>query len=452
MRENYQKQMPLMATIIDHPHAKELEEISFILDENPTIVELAYQDLTGGRKKSKKGAKGMTAEQVIRTAIIKQMNEFSYEELAFHLIDSSCYRWFCRIGITDKGFKSSALCANIKRLSSETWERINRIAIDYANSLGMEKGRKTRIDCTVIESNIHEPTDSNLLWDSVRVLTRILHQANEKLDLTRLSFNDHKRRAKRRAMGILNAKSKKDRTALYKDLLKVTRKTVGYSQTAVDVLEQSPDMAAIAIIIQLKQYIELAEKVIDQTHRRVVDGEAVPSSEKIVSIFEPHTDIIVKDRRDTHYGHKVCLTGGVSNLILDCVVLDGNPADTTLTDLMLDRQNEIYGRYPLKVAFDGGFASKENLKTAKAREIKDVCFSKKRGMDEEDMCRSKWVFKRLRNFRAGIESGISRIKRSFGFSRCTWKTHSSFKSYVWSSIVSANLLTMARYKMSPTEA
>lgn len=441
-----------MTAIVNHPHAKELKEVSHILDKNPIIVDLAYQDLTGGGVKARIGANGMTAEQVVRAAIIKQMNEFSYEELAFHLVDSTCYRWFCKIGIADKGFKSSALCDNIKKLSPETWEQINRIAIHYANEIGLEKGRKTRIDCTVVESNIHAPMDSNLLWDSVRVLTRILNKANDKLDTASLAFNNHTRRAKRRALGILNAKTKKTRTELYKDLLKITRKTVGYARSAVKTLENTPEMAAMAFSMQLKNHIELAEKVIDQTHRRVINGESVDAAEKIVSIFEPHTDIIVKDRRETHYGHKVCLTGGASNLILDCVVLDGNPADTSLTDLMLDRQNEIYGRYPLKVAFDGGFASKNNLKTAKERKIKDVCFSKKRGMNEEDMCRSKWVFKRLRNFRAGIESGISWIKRCFGFSRCTWKSHRSFKSYVWSSIVSANLMTLARYKMSLTEA
>ena len=194
--------------------------------------------------------------------------------------------------------------------------------------------------------------------------------------------------------------------------------------------------------------MHLTEKVIDQTERRVFNNENVPASEKILSIFEEHTDIIVKDRRETFFGHKVCLTGGASNLILDCVILDGNPADSTLTIDMLDRQNDIYGRYPLKVALDGGFASKDNLAQAKDKGIKDVCFSKKRGLQEEDMCRSEYVYKRLRRFRAGIESGISWLKRCFGMTRCTWKSLRSFKCYVLSSVVAANLLTMARKKLA----
>lgn len=126
----------------------------------------------------------------------------------------------------------------------------------------------------------------------------------------------------------------------------------------------------------------------------------------------------------------------------------GNPADTELVETMLDRQKRIYGRYPLKVALDGGFASKDNLAKAKERRIKDVCFSKKRGLKEADMCRSDYVYKKLRQFRAGIESGISWLKRSFGLTRCTWKGFRSFKSYVLSSVVAANLLTMARKKLA----
>ncbi len=115
---------------------------------------------------------------------------------------------------------------------------------------------------------------------------------------------------------------------------------------------------------------------------------------------------------------------------------------------MLERQKEIYDRYPLKIALDGGFASKDNLKIAKGMEIRDVCFAKKRGLKVEDMCLSPWVYKRLRRFRSGIESGISWIKRCFGFARCTWKGLRSFKSYVWASIVSANLLSIARKQLA----
>jgi len=234
-------------------------------------------------------------------------------------------------------------------------------------------------------------------------------------------FTDHTRRAKRRSLEILNAKSKKARVKPYKDLMKITVKTVSYSKSAADVLDccdfaDTRDMAlAMAMMKDLEEMIPLAEQVIDQTTRRIINDEKVPAREKVFSIFEPHTDIIIKDRRDEYYGHKVCLTGGPSNFISDCLIVDGNPADSTLTCQMLDRHDQIYGRYPLNAALDGGFASKANLEAAKSREIKNVCFAKKRGLKEEDMCQSRWVYKRLRRFRAGIESGISGSKGALVF-------------------------------------
>tara|TARA_B100000315_G_C14543915_1_gene572277 strand:+ start:151 stop:1521 length:1371 start_codon:yes stop_codon:yes gene_type:complete len=453
MRKNYKKQMPLTITSIDHPHAEELEGTSQILDANPIIYEWVLQDLTRSVTHVDTGAEGMSAEQVLRAAIIKQMEGYSYEDLAFHLLDSVCYRSFCRIGIADKGFQKSALCNNIKAISSQTWEAINRLLVAYGQDKEIEKGKEVRTDCTVVSSNIHEPTDSGLLWDSVRVLTRKLGQINERFDDLDIPFSDHTKRAKRRMLGIMNAKSAKARKKKYIDLLKVTHKTANYACKAVSMLEAFHFKhsclveTAQGVAEELKAIIHLTHRVIEQTTRRVIHGESVPASEKIVSIFEPHTDIIVKDRRDTFYGHKICLSNGASNLITDCLILDGNPADTELTDQMLDRHKEIYGRYPVKVALDGGFASKENLNSAKSKGIKDVCFAKKRGLEQEEMCRSSWVYKRLRRFRAGIESAISWLKRCFGLYRCTWKSLPSFHSYVWASIVSANLLTLARSEL-----
>jgi IS5 family transposase len=337
MRKKSKKQLPLMITSIDHPHAAELEGISKILEANPIINEWVLQDLTKGSVSAETGAEGMTAEQVLRSAIIKQMEGYSYEELAFHLLDSVCYRGFCRIGFVDKGFQKSALCGNIKAITTETWEAINRILVAHGLNEGIEKGKQTRIDCTVVSSNIHEPTDSSLLWDSVRVLTRMLIMIKESISDINIPFADHRRRAKRRMLGVMNARNEKDRKLQYQDLLNMAHKTVGYASHAASMLESRPYMAE-----ELKHMVLLAEKVIDQTTRRVVKGESVPASEKVVSIFEPHTDVIVKDRRETHYGHKICISGGPSNLITDCVILKGNPADTALTDKMLDRHQEIY--------------------------------------------------------------------------------------------------------------
>jgi IS5 family transposase len=444
--------MPLMAHIKDHSQCQELEMISKIIDANPTICDHILQDLNKGKVITQRaGAKGMSADQVLRCMIVKTLFDFSYEELAFHIVDSQSLRWFCRIGIADEGFKKSALNRNIKVISDQTWEMINRQILGYAQIKNIEKGRKVRTDCTCVESNIHHPTDSTLLWDAVRVLSRLIERSRDQYGLKVSFFRNHKRRAKRRMLAVLNAKNQTQRKAAYIDLLKISDNVLDYSHRTIDAIKLkfiNPDM--FPLYGDIEHFSSLTEKVIDQTKRRVVLGQTVPSGEKVVSIFEEHTDIIKKDRRDTYYGHKICLTGGASNLILDCVIVQGNPADTQLAIPMLDRQKHIYGRYPLKVSFDGGFASKGNLELAKDRKIKDVCFAKKRGLKETDMCRSIHVYRGLRRFRAGIESGISWLKRCMGLTRCTWKGWSAFKSYVWSSIVAANLLTIARAQLTAT--
>ena len=450
MRKSHKKQLPLCQPTPVHSKADEMEKISQILDKNISIYERALQDITVATKNI--GAQGMTAEQVVRAAIIKQMEGCSYEELAFRICDSITYRKFCKVGI-GKTFSKSTLHKNIKAITSETWEAINRCLVEYAAQEEIEKGRKVRIDCTVVESNIHAPYDSELLWDSVRVLTRILDEARNELGLD-FKYMNHSRRSKRCRLAIMNAKKKKHRDKKYKELIRLTENTVAYAKSALsalysfNILSVEKEALSRSIREELEHYLPIIEKVIDQASRRVINGEKVSASEKIVSIFEDHTDIIKKDRRETFYGHKICLTGGASNLIIDCQILKGNPSDSTLTEEMLKRQRDIYGRSPLKVALDGGFASHENLDIAKSLGIKDVCFSKGRGLEVEDMCRSDYVFKVLRKFRAGIESGISWLKRAFGLTRCLWKGFESFKSYVWSSIVSANLLTMARRQLA----
>ncbi len=451
MREKQQKRMPLMDFATGHPKEIELEMISSILDETSTIYDHVLQDLNGGLKveRNRTGANGMSAEQVTRAAIVMKLFNFTYEDLAFHISDSRSLRLFCRIGIFDKGFKKSALNQNIKRIRPETWELISLDLLAYAKDNDIEKGRKARVDCTVVESNIHPPYDSMQLYDSVRVLTRLLTQARDDFKL-RIVFTDHRRRAKKRMTAIQYAKGEKERLSPYTDLLKVTRKTIGYAIKAEEIIggHYTANFQLLGLLDAIRHYGDLARQVYDQTYRRVIQGESVPADQKVFSIFEDHTDIIIKDRRESNYGHKICLTGGASNLILDCVILEGNPADSKLVEKMLDRQNQVYGRYPLKVALDGGFASKGNLAVAKARGVKDVCFAKKRGLDEGDMCRSPYVYRKLRQFRAGIESGISWLKRSFGLTRCTWKGFRSFKSYVLSSVVAANLITIARKQIA----
>ena len=440
MRKKIQEQLPIVYPFIEHEHAREYRRIGDILDQLPMAGTLVYNDLVAHGPDVSTGRPGLSGDQVLRLLILKQMNSFSYEELAFHLADSRCYRAFCGFGIDEKSPRKSALQDNLKRVQPETLELVNRLILATALEMKVEKGRSVRVDCTVVESNIHHPTDSSLLYDCVRVLARLLERGRGQVDTM---FSNHTRRAKRRALGILNAKSDKKREPLYRDLLEVTRRTVTMAERMAFALTgRDADLQA-----DLLHYCRLAEQVISQTERRVLLGHSVPPDDKVVSIFEDHTDVIVKDRRDTYFGHKVCLTSGKSGLFLDCVIEEGNPADSELATEMIARQARLYGRPPRQVAFDGGFASKDNLYDLKIDGVKDVMFSKKRGLKVVDMVKSSYVYKRLRNFRAGIEGMISFLKRCFGVGLCTWRGFESFKSYVWGSVVSANLLILARHTM-----
>ena len=227
MRQKQQKQMPLMEPVdrdCKHPQQKELEAISRIIDNTPTICKYVLQDLNRGKTFHRRtGAQGMSADQILRAAIVIRLFDFTYQQLAFHISDSRCLRRFCRIGIADKGFKKSALNSNIKSISPETWERISGDLLKQAKEKKVEKGRRVRIDCTVVESNIHKPFDSVQLFDCVRVLTRLMYQARDEFGV-KFSFSDHSRRAKRRMVAIQYAKNNKARAPLYRDLLKITKK------------------------------------------------------------------------------------------------------------------------------------------------------------------------------------------------------------------------------------
>ncbi len=438
------EQLLLEQPYIAHSHAAELAKISQILSLHPDIAEITGQDLVRGLACPHTGAPGMSGDQVLRVLVLKQMNGFSYRDLEFHLADSVTYRTFCRFGALEPTPTRATLAENLKKVRAETLEAVGAMVILYAARTGVERGRKVRVDSTVVETNVHAPTDSSLLFDGVRVLTRLLRGADERFGFG--LYTDHTKRAKRRMLAIQHTGSKRKRTAAYRDLLKVAEKSVGYAHRAIEHLEGNTEARKLAD--EIAHYAGLLGRVINQTRRRVIEGENVPASEKLVSLFEPHTDIIVKDRRDTLYGHKVFVTGGASGLILDCRIEAGNPADSSMALPMLQRQEALYGRPPRQAAMDGGFASRDNLEAAKALGVQDVCFQKKRGLKVSEMTRSSWVYKRLRDFRAGIEGLISFLKRAFGLDRCTWRGAESFASYVQASVLTANLLTLARHLLA----
>ena len=457
MRELRTKQLPLINQAPEHHIAQELNAIAHLIDnQSDEIYERIAADASRSLKspESNRGAKGMSAEQILRCLIVKIWFGYSYDSLAFHILDSITLQNFCMIGIYGKFFGKSAINRNIKALSPETLAYINERIVLLAKELGIEKGNKSRSDATPVGTNIHHPTDSSLLWDAVRVLIRMLYEVRDILGLPGLSFQDHTRSAKKRSVEIFYAKTEEVKKASYVALLDITRRCASYGRNAVELISRlpEPDLNLFAMRDDLLEKLELVDKIVDQAERRVLRSEKVPSQDKLVSLFEPHTDIIVKDNRGVHFGHKVYLTTGASNLVIDVHVAKGNPADSDLACAIVQRQIELYGRPPIKTTFDGGFASKKNLAAIKELGVKDVCFAKKRGLQESDMSRSHYVYQKLRRFRAGIEAGISWLKRRFEMDRCNWKGFESFQSYVLATVIGANLLTIARAQLKRSAA
>jgi IS5 family transposase len=197
-------------------------------------------------------------------------------------------------------------------------------------------------------------------------------------------------------------------------------------------------------ISQVEHYRDLTLKVMNQTERRIINKESVPASEKIVSLFEEHTDIIIKGFRDIQYGHKINLSSEKHGFITHLSIEEGNPADSERFLPVLHAHQKNLGSLPRSVVCDGGYASKDNVSKGRALGIQHVVFHKRVGISYLAMGVKRKTFERLRNFRAGIEGNISELKRAFGANKATWKQHDGFKAFVWSSVISYNLVRLAR--------
>lgn len=448
MRQKRTSQMSIFDLFSQHQIGKELQAMSDRLEQCPEILNWIAVDLHR-RDVLDTGRKGLPVETVLRCALLKQYRQLSYEELAFHLSDSATFQAFARLpmGLVPK---KSALQQTVSQISAHTWERINQTLLGQAQKEKVECGNKVRIDSTVTESMIHAPSDSSLLCDSVRVMVRLLKQAQELAGEVPIPYSNHLRLARKRARGILYARKAGRRTKLYRELIQATRATADYLRQAERQLSKvSCDFLAYELwLSQCQHYRPLIEKVLWQSEQRVLHGQNLAAEEKVFSLFEEHTDIIIKGSRDIQYGHKLNLSSGKSGLILDVVIETGNPADSERLLPMLERHIEHYGVAPTHLAVDGGYASTDNLVKVKGEGVEEVAFHKKRGLSIEQMVSSQWVYRQLRNFRAGIEAGISCLKRAYGLARCTWKGLKHFKSYVWSSVVAYNLALLARLSLA----
>jgi len=449
MRDIMRPQLDIFVQYPEHQLGQELQQISKILGRHPEFNEWVHADLC--QKAENCGDNGMTAEQILRAGILKQLRQVSYEELAFQLEDSSSSRAFLHLG-HNECYGSSCLQENVSSIREETWNNVHETLLADSKSTGMETAKRVRTDSTVVASNIHHPTDSTLLYDCLRVLIRLFKAIRLAAGKPHWRMSIPIKEVKSLIFKIHNAKNDDERRPHYRKLLKISRKAL---QQLDELILRVEKVAWLMFCANLqKELDELTilrgslEQIIYQADQRVIQGKKVPVEKKIVSIFEPHTDILVKDRRDTYFGHKVFLSSGASNLILDCQIPRGNPADSDMFMTCLDEVSRKCGRVPLQISTDGGFASQANVTSAKEKGVKDVCFAKRCGLEITDMVKSTWVYEKLRNWRAGIEGVISFLKRGYGLRLCNWHGFKGFCRYVKCAVVTYNLTLMARFEMS----
>jgi len=426
--------------------SRKLKNMDIVIDANPDIVRAVHADLSKGLKDS--GRPGISAERVLRSAILKQWKGYSYRELRERINDCVSYRWFTRFH-SDAIPHYTALQRAIKSIEAQTWNRINEILVNYARERKLENGKSLRVDTTVVETNISYPVDAQHLWDSIRVLTRLMERCRCLLPDINFAFAKRTRRAKKLCYAIVMAKGPKAehrRKKLYKDLLKVANEVFRMGIDCCKQLMKTHHREALELYQKLDHYLTLFAVAIDQCERRVLKGEKVPASEKIVSIFEEHTDIIKrgKSQSPTEFGHKVLLASGKTGLITQYETLHGNPDDSKMLPSILTIHKNQYGHVPDNLCGDRRFFSSHNEKTAHDRGVKKVCICKPgyRSKRRKQIEKERW-FKKLQRFRAGIEGIISALMRGYGLKRCLWKGWQSFKSYVGLSVVTFNLQKIA---------
>jgi IS5 family transposase len=427
--------------------SKALRKMDSIIDENPDIVKAVHADLSHDSTDS--GRYGISAERVFRSAVLKQWKGYSYRELCERIHEGVALRWFSRF-YCDPVPHFTSLQKAIKSIKPATWQRINGILVQYARSKKVENGKSLRIDTTVIEANIAYPVDARLLWDSIRVLTRIMERSHQVLPGLNFAFAKRTKRAKKRCYAIVMAKgpkAKQRRQKLYKDLIKLANEVYRMASGCCEQLRRCPHIEAMALYQELDHYLTMSAVAIDQCERRVLKGEKVPASEKIVSIFEEHTDIIKrgKSQSPTEFGHKVLITNGKSGLITQYETFRGNPGDSEMVPDILIQHQKQYGHAPHSLCGDRRFFSQDNEALAYIHHVKKVSICKPgyRSKARQQIEKQSW-FKKLQRFRAGIEGILSALMRGYGLKRCLWKGWQSFKSYVGLGVVAFNLQKLAR--------
>jgi IS5 family transposase len=380
----------------------------------------------------------------------------SYEQTEYQVRDSLVLRQFCRVYLQDVPDDTTLIrwAALVQR---ETLEQFHQRVVQMAAQLKVTRGRKLRTDGTVVETHIHPPSDSSLLADSVRVLGRTLSRAKqvlgEQAELGQEVFRNRVRSVRRLARQVGEAmrrggeQAKTEGKSAYRKLIRATEATIEQAQQVLPVLKKQTAQQAKKLAQTLETFIPRAQQVVTQTVRRVLHQEKVPASEKIVSIFEPHTDIIQRNKahKPTEFGHKVWLDEVDGGIVTRWDVLEGNPNDDRQWLPSLDHHIERFGKAPKQASGDRGVHSPNNERQAQERGVQHVILPQpgRKSEQRRQHERQPW-FVRGRKWHVGVEGRISVLKRCYELDCCPDHGQDGFEKWVAWGVIVANLKTIGR--------
>jgi len=435
----------------------ELAELDVLLEDDELFKLLKADLLKRCPHSAKLGRHSTPVEVILRMLVVKRLYGWSYQQTEHFVCDSIILRQFCRLYLQSAPDDTTLIrWANL--LGPKTLERLNERAVELARSLKVTRGRKLRTDATVVETNIHYPTDDALLADGVRVISRLVGRAKELIpkSVRRAArgepFRNRTTSAKRLAHKISKMalgrtqEAKATYQAAYQRLVEVARSSMKQAERVRSMLEVGKPSAP-KISEEISHFAKLLERVVWQTNRRVFEGEQVSATEKLLSIFEEHTAIIRrgKARKQTEFGRKVWLSEVEGGIVSGFRILEGNAGDEAQLEPTLEDHLRLFGKVPELVAADRGVHSRENEQIAKQMGVKKVCLPKagKKSTEREEHERQRW-YKRARRFRAGIEGRISVMKRRQYLGRCRDKGEEGFGRWVGWGVLVANLDAIAQ--------
>ena len=419
-----------------------------VLLEDEELYQLMRSDFAKRYPKTEvTGRKSTPVEVMLRMLTIKRLYRLSYEQTEYQVRDSLVLRQFCRVYFKDVPDDTTLIrWANL--IAAETLEAYNQRVTQIATELKVTKGRKLRTDGTLVETNIHAPTDSHLLADSVRVLGRALQGAKKVIstqtELGAQVYRNRTRSARKTARQLrrLVTRQKEAAKCAYRKLVKITQQSVSQAKQVLKALEENSDRQAERLKDTLETFIPRAELVIEQTIRRVFQDEKVPADEKIVSIFEPHTAIIRRGKagKPIEYGRKVWLDEVEGGIVTRWQVLNGNPSDKHQWVPSLDAHQQLFGKPPTQASADRGVFSADNEAEAKRRGIQRIVLPKPGKKSEKRRQHEKqpW-FRKARKWHAGVEGRISVLKRCYNLDRCLNHGEDGFQRWVGWGVIAHNL-------------